>query len=189
MRRAHRIETRHHPDPVPSARRRGGRYAVVSLAAGAGMLCGALPLAHAAPAPAVRSGPLASPVASETDGLDPWLALAYKFALAEARGQGVSLWIVSGYRTPAEQEALWEDGIRTYGSPDAARRWVLPPSESTHVTGQAIDVGPREGAAWLEANGNRWGLCRMYDNEWWHFELATLPGFACPARLPDASSR
>lgn len=130
-----------------------------------------------------------APVAAETDGLDPLLAFAYRLAQGEAQAQGVPLWIVSGYRTPAEQEALWEDGIRTYGSPDAARRWVLPPNESTHVSGQAIDVGPREGAAWLEANGNRWGLCRMYDNEWWHFELATVPGFGCPARLPDASQR
>ncbi|MFE4462330.1 D-alanyl-D-alanine carboxypeptidase family protein, partial [Nocardia tengchongensis] len=94
-----------------------------------------------------------------------------------------------GYRTPAEQEALWEDGLQTYGSPEAARRWVLPPSESTHVTGQAIDVGPREGAQWLEDNGSHWGLCRMYDNEWWHFELATAPDTACPLRLPDASDR
>ncbi len=54
---------------------------------------------------------------------------------------------------------------------------------------KAIDVGPCEGAAWLEANGNRWGLCRTYDNEWRHFELATLPGFGCPARLPDAAGR
>ncbi|MTE14442.1 M15 family metallopeptidase [Nocardia aurantiaca] len=147
------------------------------------------PESSAAPASAAPPAVSATAVASETDGLYPWLALAYDLALTEAQGQGVPLWIVSGYRTRAEQEALWEDGIRTYGSADAARRWVLPPDESTHVTGQAIDVGPQQGAAWLEAEGNRWGLCRMYDNEWWHFELATLPGFACPARRPDASSR
>ncbi|WP_067689847.1 M15 family metallopeptidase [Nocardia jejuensis] len=130
-----------------------------------------------------------SPVASETDGLDPVLALAYRVASDQAHAQGVELWIVSGYRTPAEQEQLWEEGIATYGSPEAARRWVLPPGESTHVTGQAIDVGPRAGAQWLEDNGNRWGLCRTYDNEWWHFEIATVPGFACPPRLPDAGMR
>ncbi|WP_407939575.1 M15 family metallopeptidase [Nocardia terrae] len=133
--------------------------------------------------------PAAKSIAAGTDGLDPSLAAAYNSAAAEAHAQGVSLSITSGYRTPAEQEALWEDGLQTYGSPEAARRWVLPPSESTHVTGQAIDVGPREGAQWLEDNGNHWGLCRMYDNEWWHFELATAPDAPCPARLPDASDR
>ncbi|WP_433561103.1 M15 family metallopeptidase [Nocardia sp. CA-151230] len=114
---------------------------------------------------------------------------AYNAAATEAHDAGVSLWITSGYRTPAEQEALWEDGLQTYGSPEAARRWVLPPDESTHVTGEAIDVGPREGAQWLEDNGSHWGLCRMYDNEWWHYELATTPDGPCPSRLPDAGDR
>ncbi|WP_040808211.1 M15 family metallopeptidase [Nocardia concava] len=139
--------------------------------------------------PVAQSISVATAIASGTDGLDPRLSAAYNAAAAEAYANGISLWITSGYRTPAEQEALWEDGLQTYGSPEAARRWVLPPNESTHVTGQAIDVGPREGAQWLEDNGPHWGLCRMYDNEWWHFELATAPDTPCPTRLPDASLR
>nr|WP_083887589.1 M15 family metallopeptidase [Nocardia asiatica] len=126
--------------------------------------------------------------ATGTEGLDPALALAYTLAEREARAQGVPLSITSGYRTPAEQQALWEDGVATYG-PDDARRWVLPPEESTHVSGQAIDVGPQQGARWLEANGHRWGLCRTFENEWWHFELATAPGVECPPMRPDASVR
>jgi len=97
------------------------------------------------------------------------------------------MWITSGYRTPAEQQAMWEDGIATYGSPEAARRWVLPPEESNHVAGRAIDVGPMAGAAWLEENGSRWGLCRGFVNEWWHFELTTIPGTPCPPMAPDAT--
>nr|WP_228818607.1 M15 family metallopeptidase [Nocardia transvalensis] len=137
------------------------------------------------------SGPAvhAAESAAGTTGLDPLLAAAYTFAEREAHGQGVPLWIVSGYRTPEEQEQLWEQGIATHGSPDTARRWVLPPNESTHVQGRAIDVGPEQGARWLEANGTRWGLCRTYENEWWHFELVTVPGGTCPPRLPDASDR
>ncbi|QIS19812.1 M15 family metallopeptidase [Nocardia terpenica] len=127
--------------------------------------------------------------AAGTEGLGSLLAVSYTLAEREAHEQGVPLSITSGYRSPEEQERLWEDGIRTYGGADAARRWVLPPNESTHVQGRAIDVGPQQGAQWLEANGNRWGLCRTYDNEWWHFELATLPGAPCPSRLPDASVR
>ncbi|MEU2037370.1 M15 family metallopeptidase [Nocardia niwae] len=126
--------------------------------------------------------------ATGTEGLDPALALAYTLAEREAHARGVPLSITSGYRTPAEQQALWEDGVATYG-PDDARRWVLPPEESTHVSGDAIDVGPQQGARWLEANGNRWGLCRTFENEWWHFELATVPGTDCPPMMPDASVR
>ncbi|MFE7743783.1 M15 family metallopeptidase [Nocardia sp. NPDC057455] len=126
--------------------------------------------------------------AAGTEGLDPPLALSYTLAEREAHAQGVPLSITSGYRTPAEQQALWEDGVATYGADDA-RRWVLPPEESTHVSGQAIDVGPQQGARWLEVNGYRWGLCRMFENEYWHFELQTVPGVPCPPMLPDASVR
>ncbi|RJO68210.1 peptidase M15 [Nocardia panacis] len=141
--------------------------------------------AHAAPTD--QRAALGS--AAGTEGLDPSLAMAYTLAEREAHAQGVPLSITSGYRTPEQQRWLWEDGIRTHGSPDEARRWVLPPEESTHVSGRAVDVGPQGGAQWLEANGSRWGLCRMYGNEWWHFELATLPGAACPPVRPDAHDR
>ncbi|WP_416382750.1 M15 family metallopeptidase [Nocardia brasiliensis] len=125
--------------------------------------------------------------AAGTEGLEPRLALAYTLAEGEAHAQGVPLSITSGYRSREEQQWLWNDGLAKYGSPDEARRWVLPPEESTHVSGRAIDVGPQEGAHWLEVNGNTWGLCRMFDNEWWHFELATTPGGVCPPTKPDAS--
>lgn len=142
--------------------------------------------AHAAPA--VEQWVVAGSSAG-TEGLDPALALAYTLAQQQAQAAGVPMWITSGYRSPAEQQRMWEEGLRTYGGPEEARRWVLPPDESTHVTGRAIDVGPREGAQWLEANGHRWGLCRVFDNEWWHFELVTVPGAPCPPRVPDASVR
>lgn len=195
---------------ISATQRRPGarRAAAVAVLASAGLVGGSLTAVAAArpaardlsaeatvnteDAPATNSAhsiPVATAIAAGTDGLEPRLSAAYNAAAAEAYANGVSLWITSGYRTPAEQESLWEDGLATYGSPEAARRWVLPPNESTHVTGQAIDVGPREGAQWLEDNGSHWGLCRMYDNEWWHFELATSPDGPCPARLPDASLR
>ena len=128
-------------------------------------------------------------LAPGTAGLTPQLGIAYTLAYREARAAGVSIYVNSGMRSAAEQARLWRQGVRDYGSPAAARRWVLPPGESTHVTGEAIDVGPRSGAAWLQANGIRWGLCRTFDNEWWHFELVAVPGTRCPARVPDASHR
>lgn len=94
--------------------------------------------------------------------------------------------MTSGYRTAAHQQKLYEEAIRTYGSARLARRWVLPPAESAHVRGEAVDVEPRTAAAWLQTHGTTWGLCRRYDNEWWHFEVATPPGGHCPARAPHA---
>lgn len=157
------------------------------LAAPVVVLGGTLGTATATAAPVDHREGLGS--ATGTDGLDPLLALAYTMATDAARAESVPLSITSGYRTRAEQQAMWEEGLATYGSPEEARRWVLPPDESTHVTGRAIDVGPRAGAQWLETNGNRWGLCRTFLNEWWHFELVTVPGGACPAMLPDAGVR
>ncbi|WP_035717305.1 M15 family metallopeptidase [Gordonia terrae] len=149
------------------------------------MICatvfGALLIAGLGPGPATAAPP--------TAGLDPVLATAYQQASNSARAQGVPLWITSGKRTHAEQRQMWRDAIATYGSPAAARRWVLPPEQSPHVRGKAIDVGPREGAAWLERTGHRWGLCRTFANEWWHFEIATVPGLPCPAMWPDAAAR
>ena len=136
---------------------------------------------------AVAGAQPGSSFAPGTEGLEPGLATAYTLASNEAAAAGVTMWITSGYRTPAEQQAMWEDGIATYGSPEAARRWVLPPEESNHVAGRAIDVGPMAGAAWLEENGFRWGLCRGFVNEWWHFELTTIPGLPCPPMAPDAT--
>jgi D-alanyl-D-alanine carboxypeptidase len=58
---------------------------------------------------------------------------------------------------------------------------VLPPEESEHVTGRAVDVGPEAGIAWLREHGVRFGLCQRYANEPWHFErLAGAKGSACP---------
>ncbi|WP_083885151.1 M15 family metallopeptidase [Nocardia thailandica] len=160
------------------------RVLVTVAAAAAAVVLPVAGAAHAAPDQLEKLGSAAG-----TEGLDPKLAAAYTLAERQAHAEGVPLSITSGYRSPEQQDALWQDGLATYGSPEEARRWVLPPQESTHVSGHAVDVGPQVGAAWLEANGNRWGLCRTFDNEWWHFELVTTPGTPCPPRVPDASQR
>jgi hypothetical protein len=83
---------------------------------------------------------------------------------------GELLGLTSGYRAPAAQAALYAAEVERTGSAEAARRWALPPQESRHVTGVALDVRPTEGARWLETYGAPYGLYRLYDNEWWHFE-------------------
>lgn len=168
---------------MPIRRRRTSAVTVAVVSAAATAVLGATVIAPSGTAPRAAAAP------SSTAGLTPALTTAYRQAKAQAQREGVPLWITSGKRSWAEQESMWRDGIATYGSPAAARRWVLPPAESTHVTGRAIDVGPQEGAGWLARRGNRWGLCRTYANEWWHFEVATAPGMPCPPKYIDSAHR
>jgi LAS superfamily LD-carboxypeptidase LdcB len=125
--------------------------------------------------------------AADTDHLEPALHRQVDRAIAAAAAAGVELHVTSGWRSRAEQEQLFRAAVRRYGSPEAASHWVLPPDQSAHVRGAAVDVGPRAGATWLEKHGLQFGLCRRYDNEWWHFEpLAPADGTSCPARAPHA---
>lgn len=49
--------------------------------------------------------------------------------------------IVSHTRSHAQQQALWNDALKKYGSPEAARKWVAPPGHSNHERGLAVDLG------------------------------------------------
>ena len=91
--------------------------------------------------------------------------------------------VTSGHRHATTQLRLFLSEVRRSGSPDSARTWVLPPSESKHVCGIALDVRPFEGARWLERHGGRHHLYRIYANEWWHFEYQPHTHSA-PPRLP-----
>lgn len=63
---------------------------------------------------------------------------------------------------------------------------MATPTTSAHVSGDAVDVGPSDAAAWLTRHGARYGLCRTYDNEPWHFELRRAAvDDGCPARYAD----
>jgi D-alanyl-D-alanine carboxypeptidase len=121
-------------------------------------------------------------------GLAPEALTAFTRARAEAFWRdGQLIGLTSGYRDAAEQHRIFTKEVRRTGSVRAARRRVLPPEESRHVQGLALDVRPSEGARWLERHGGRYGLYRVHDNEWWHFEYRT----AAPGRLsrPDAAAR
>lgn len=119
--------------------------------------------------------------------LDPALRAAIQRASRDAARDGVTLSITSGWRSARYQQALLDEAIATYGSEAEARRWVNTPERSTHVTGNAVDVGPLDAGSWLSQHGNAYGLCQIYANELWHYELATAPGGVCPQQLGDAS--
>lgn len=122
--------------------------------------------------------------------MDKQLMYRFKAAQAAAKKDGQALYIASGFRSLSRQKTLFAQAIKKYGSAAEASKWVAPPLVSHHPWGVAIDVNyPDEpvGAGWLEINGAKFGLCRVFDNEWWHFEPVIAPGWKCPALVPDAT--
>ncbi len=119
--------------------------------------------------------------------LDPQLLGAIQQAATAASAEGITMTITSGWRSPEFQQRLLDTAVAQYGSLAAAREYVQTPEASKHVIGEAVDVGGVGADQWLIANGARFGLCRIYANELWHFELATDAAGNCPPLLPNAA--
>jgi hypothetical protein len=118
--------------------------------------------------------------------LDPALLGALRRAATDAAGDGVVLSVDSGWRSPAYQERLLRQAVSKYGSEAEAARWVASPETSAHVSGDAVDIGPSRAAAWLSEHGAAYGLCRIYGNEPWHYELRPeAVAHGCPPTYAD----
>ena len=60
------------------------------------------------------------------------------------------------------------------------------PAASAHVSGDAVDIRPLAATAWLSKHGATYGLCRIYRNEPWHYELrADAIDRGCPPMYAD----
>jgi D-alanyl-D-alanine carboxypeptidase len=103
--------------------------------------------------------------------LDPALLGALRQAATDAADEGVELYVDSGWRSPEYQERLLREAVSKYGSEEEAARWVATADTSAHVSGDAVDVGPFDATAWLSEHGAKYGLCQIYRNEPWHYEL------------------
>jgi hypothetical protein len=102
--------------------------------------------------------------------LDSDLLAALRRAATDARGDGVDFLVTSGWRSQEYQERLLQEAVSEYGSEQEAARWVASPETSPHVAGDAADLGS-DASAWLSEHGAEYGLCQIYGNEPWHFEL------------------
>jgi D-alanyl-D-alanine carboxypeptidase len=116
--------------------------------------------------------------------LDPSLLAALRRAASDAANDGVELQITSGWRSPAYQDELLREAISAYGSAQEAARWVATAETSPHVAGQAVDVRGFDAATWLSQHGARYGLCQIYRNEPWHYELRQATR-GCPPMYAD----
>ena len=118
--------------------------------------------------------------------LDSDLLGALRRAATDAAGDGVRLQVDSGWRSRAYQERLLREAIAKYGSEAEATRWVATPGTSEHVKGDAVDIGPSAAASWLAAHGAAYGLCQIYRNEPWHYELRPEAiDHGCPPMYAD----
>jgi D-alanyl-D-alanine carboxypeptidase len=138
----------------------------------------------------IPAGGSVSPFADDLPAianLEPELRAAMQAAATAAIADGFEFVVTSGWRSAAYQQSLLDDATVTYGSLDEAREWVTTPDRSTHVTGNAVDIGYTDADSWLSQHGSDYGLCQIYTNEMWHFELATTHGGDCPVQKTDAA--
>jgi hypothetical protein len=98
----------------------------------------------------------------------PDVALAFDRLAAAAAHDGVSLIVVSGFRSNAEQARLFA------AHPDP--RWVAPPGRSLHRLGTELDIGPASAYGWLAAHASAFHFVRRMDYEPWHWGYAINAG-------------
>lgn len=103
--------------------------------------------------------------------LDPALLDALQRAAEDADRDGIGIQVNSGWRSARYQQQLLQDALAEYGSAEEAARWVATPETSAHVSGDAVDLGPFPALDWLTQHGSDYGLCQIYGNEPWHYEL------------------
>lgn len=121
--------------------------------------------------------------------LDSDLLAAVRAAATAAEDDGVRVHVNSGWRSAAYQDQLRRDAVAQYGSEEEAARWVATPENSEHVSGDAIDLGGLPAQDWLSRHGAEFGLCQIYANERWHFELRPAAvANGCPLLYDDPTA-
>jgi Transglycosylase SLT domain/D-alanyl-D-alanine carboxypeptidase/Putative Flp pilus-assembly TadE/G-like len=110
------------------------------------------------------NGPL---VYRDGEGMRPDVAAAYDKMAAAAAAAGITLIVVSGFRSDAEQAELFA------AHPDP--KWVAPPGTSLHRCATELDLGPESAYGWIDANATRFGFLQRYSWEAWHVGFTAGP--------------
>ena len=111
----------------------------------------------------------------ETTAADAWHDMQ-----AAAWGDGISLWVISAYRTYERQVELYEQKVAEYESygynteeaKEQAAQWVAVPGTSEHSIGRAIDVCSLEESfensekfAWLQKHCAEFGFILRFPKD------------------------
>jgi zinc D-Ala-D-Ala carboxypeptidase len=145
----------------------------------------------------VSVGSYSSGANQRTEYLDKEAAATFTQMKTDAAAAGVSLMAISGFRSIADQEKLFERQIQKQGSKAAAAQLSAPPGYSEHHTGFALDIGDgsrpetdvkfefknTKAYQWLQSNGRRYGveLSFPFNNvqgvsfEPWHWRFTSSP--------------
>ncbi|MFL5818678.1 MAG: lytic transglycosylase domain-containing protein [Conexibacter sp.] len=123
----------------------------------------------AAAAYATGAGEYQGPLAyRQGKPMRPDVAFAFDRMAAAAAHDGVSLLVVSGFRSNAEQARLFA------AHPDP--RWVAPPGKSLHRLGTELDLGPASAYGWLAVHAPAFHFVRRMDYEPWHYGFTLNAG-------------
>jgi len=127
--------------------------------------------------------------------LDPHAAVALQEMIVAAEAQGVTLQIVSGYRSADYQAGLLRDKLRRGMKLDSALRINAPPGYSEHQSGCAVDLttphskpadtsfAGTHAYAWLTKHAGEYGFHLSYPEnnphdiefEPWHWRFVAPP--------------
>lgn len=117
---------------------------------------------------------------------------AFNKMAAEAKKDGINLFILSGFRPYTRQEYLFNRSVKTKGL-DHAEKYVARPGASQHQLGTAIDIDSVEDSfvntkeyAWLQKNACKYGFSLSFPKgqeektgymfESWHYRYITPDG-------------
>jgi len=118
---------------------------------------------------AAGSGEYRGPLARrQGKPMRPDVAVAFDRMQAAARRDGIALVVVSGFRSNAEQAALFAR------HPDP--KWVAVPGRSLHRLGTELDLGPPAAYRWLASNAKRFHFTQRYSWEPWHYGFTLNAG-------------
>jgi hypothetical protein len=98
----------------------------------------------------------------------PDVALAFDRLADAAARDGISLIVVSAFRSNAEQARLFA------AHPDP--KWVAPPGHSLHRLGTELDLGPASAYSWLAVHAPAMHWILRYSWEPWHWGWSVNAG-------------
>lgn len=111
------------------------------------------------------------------DGVDTQFRRRFDAACAAIRAElGVTVGVVSAFRTRAEQQVLYDRWLRREPGANPAAK----PGTSNHERGLAIDITPNSSGPMRDIFA-RWGLRFPVPGEPWHVEPVTARGGQYPA--------
>jgi LAS superfamily LD-carboxypeptidase LdcB len=138
------------------------------------------------------SGTIAMPESGyEATGMYAPFQSAIDQMIADAPGK---ITVTSGYRTPEEQEALWNEHAAKYPDPEVRDDYVARAGQSSHNYGLAADLSyaDEEALKWAQENAAKYGLNFRMGHEDWHIEplniwelrnAMTVLGYASGGRI------